>query len=210
MSNYDDEYYIVLNDYNENTIYLKPLKKTADRRYSYKKLTLGQEPLFFENGYKEEAIEKGISLPVTDVLMDGVTPVITTKLRDKIKHIDFKVMQLYPSVYIDDMEKWHENYWCMNFWEEVDYWDKEKSKLSKTSREALELDPDEIIISIYKYVLDVEKLDKVPLAERLIFKMDRGMGYIFIHQSIADILMAENPTGIKLVKVSDFEEGKQF
>ncbi|WP_199611055.1 imm11 family protein [Flocculibacter collagenilyticus] len=210
MNKYDDEYYIILNDYHDQTLYVDALQKSADRRYRYKKLTLGQEPLFFENGYKEEAIEKGINLPVTDVLMDGVTPIITTKLRDKIKHIDFKVMQLYPSVYIDDKDKWHENYWCMNFWEEVDYWDKEKSKLSKTSRKRLATNPNAVVIDIYKYVLDVEKLDKVPLAERLIFKIDRGMGYIFIHQSIADILMEENPTGIKLVKVSDFEEGKQF
>ncbi|WP_199610005.1 hypothetical protein [Flocculibacter collagenilyticus] len=130
MDSYNHDYFIVLNDYHEQTIYTKPLRKIANRNYEFEKLTLGQEPLFFENGYKEEAIEKGINLPITDVLMNGVFPIINSKLRDKIKHMKFKGMQLYPSVYIDDKDQWHEDYWCMNFYEEVDYWDKEKSKLS--------------------------------------------------------------------------------
>ncbi|WP_233520560.1 imm11 family protein [Flocculibacter collagenilyticus] len=210
MSSYNHDYFIVLNDYHENTIYAKALKKSADRDYEFEKLTLGQDPLFFENGYKKEAIEKGINLSVTDVLMNGVFPIINTRLRDKIKHIKFKGMQLYPSVYIDDKDQWHEDYWCMNFYETVDCWDKQKSKTEKFTEEQMQ-NPDYLeFADIYKYVLDEKVLDGIPLKDRLIFKMDGGVDYIFIHQSIANILMEDNPTGIKLVKVSDFEEGMQF
>lgn len=47
MNKYNDEYYIVFENYNNETLYLSPLQKTFDRNYTYTKINMGQEPLFF-------------------------------------------------------------------------------------------------------------------------------------------------------------------
>ena len=211
MESYNDQYYIVLNDYHEDTLYVGAKQKSADRRFGYKKLILGQEPLFFENDYKEEDIKVGKERSIPSVLIDASTPIVNSRIRDKLKFFDFVGMQLYPSVYIDDNGKYHENYWCMNFWEKLDCWDREKSVTEEFDDEDM-LEPDYLDdADIYKYYLDPKVLDKIPEEDRLIFKMSGGsMGYVFIHQKIADIFKAENATGVKLIKVADFEEGMQF
>ncbi len=46
MSQYNEQYYIVFENYDENTLYLKPQKHSAMRDYEYTKLS-GGEPMFF-------------------------------------------------------------------------------------------------------------------------------------------------------------------
>ncbi|REL26926.1 hypothetical protein DXX93_10330 [Thalassotalea euphylliae] len=207
---YNNEYYILLKPYNDQTLYPTAFQKSADRDYSFERLIWGQEPLFFENGYKEEDIQNGITRPITDVLLQGVTPIVNTRVRDRLKFFNFVGMQLYPAVYVDDNGTFHENYWCMNFWEELDCWDREKSKIEKFTAEEM-LDPDYMDgCDIYKYHLDSKVLDEIPEEERLIFKQEGGIKYIFVHQKIADIFNEEQASGVNLVKVADFEEGMQF
>jgi len=211
MINYNDIYYIMVNKYTEQTLYIKALKKSADRDYEFEKLTFGYEPMFFENSYKERSLKNGIKHPLTNVLLDGVIPVVDDSIRERLKFFDFKDMQFYPSVYIDDDGSFHENYWCMNFYGELDCWDRHKSKTETFSREEMKEPGYLENADIYKYHLASDVLGNIPEDERLIFKMKGGMmGYIFVHQKIADIFTEENATGMQLIKVSDFEEGMQF
>ncbi|QUI72316.1 hypothetical protein [Pseudoalteromonas sp. M8] len=211
INNYDKEYYIILKKFDGDTLYPKPLKKTAKRRFRFEQLTWGQEPLFFENAHRDKDLKANRSRLVPDVFLSATIPVVNSKIREKLKFFAFEGMQLYPAVYIDDEGNYHENFWCMNFWEELDCLDRNRSKFSKLTLEKLKLDPDADDLTTYKYSLDSDVLDKIPEEERLIFKMGPDdMGYVFVHQKIADIFFEEKATGVNLVKVSDFEEGMQF
>jgi len=53
MNKYNDEYYIVFEHFNKNTLYLTETKQTAKRYIGWKELQFGLEPAFFENGYKD-------------------------------------------------------------------------------------------------------------------------------------------------------------
>ncbi|MEQ3531439.1 DUF1629 domain-containing protein [Pseudoalteromonas sp. XMcav11-Q] len=209
--NYDDDYYIIVLNFSEETLYLTPLQKSADRNFEFERLVWGQEPLFFENGYKDEDLKSGVKRAIPSVMLDTTIPIISRNIWEKLKFFDFKGMQFYPAVYIDDDGHYHEQYWCMNFWERLDCLDRKRSKFSKTTLKKLKLNPDADDLTTYKYSLDSDVLDKIPEEERLIFKMEPDdMGYVFVHQKIADIFFEEKATGVNLVKVSDFEEGMQF
>ncbi|WPU30777.1 hypothetical protein SIO17_17060 [Pseudoalteromonas piscicida] len=208
--NYNEEYYILLTDYNENTLYTIPLERSATRHFGIKKLNWGDEPIFFENCYKERDALNNFTRPITDVFFDATVPIINSRIRDKLKFLYLKDMQLYPAVFINDEGAYIEDYWYMNFWQELDCWDREKSKIETFTAEEM-VDPDYLEdCEIYKYHLDSEVLDNIPEEERLIFKQAGGVKYIFVHQTVADIFFEEKATGVNLVKVSDFEEGMQF
>ena len=145
------------------------------------------------------------------ILFDAPIPIVNNQIRDKLKYFDFVNMQLYPAVYIDDEEHYHENYWCMNFWGELDCIDREKSVFSKSSQEELLSDPLADDLAVKQYSLSAKVLDEIPEEDRLIFKIGGDdMGYVFIHQKIADIFKKENATGVKLYKVSEYKKGMQF
>ncbi|NSY35494.1 hypothetical protein DS891_18310 [Pseudoalteromonas sp. JC28] len=207
---FNDQYYIILKNYCEVTLHLTALQKSADRDYEFEQLVWGKEPLFFENAYRDKDNANGVIRPIPSVLLDATIPIVSSKIRERLKLFNFVGMQLYPAVYIDDGGNYHEDYWCMNFWQELDCWDREKSKTEKATKEEL-ADPYFMSrIDVYKYHLDSEVLDKIPEEERLIFKQAGGLKYVFVHQKIADIFFEEKATGVNLVKVSDFEEGMQF
>ncbi|ATD08781.1 hypothetical protein SIO17_17065 [Pseudoalteromonas piscicida] len=207
---FNDQYYIILKKYSEVTLHLTALQKSADRDYEFEQLVWGKEPLFFENAYRDKDNANGVIRPIPSVLLDATIPIVSSKIRERLKLFNFVGMQLYPAVYIDDGDNYHEDFWCMNFWQELDCWDRAKSKIEKFTAEEM-LEPDYLKgCDIYKYHLDSEVLDKIPEEERLIFKQAGGLKYVFVHQKIADIFFEEKATGVNLVKVSDFEEGMQF
>jgi hypothetical protein len=48
MNKYNEEYYIVFDNYNDETLYLSPLQKKFDRNYTYTKAIMGQDPFFLK------------------------------------------------------------------------------------------------------------------------------------------------------------------
>ena len=211
MNNYNEEYYIVLNDYRDDTLYVNALRKSADRDFEFERLIPGQEPLFFHNRYKEEDIKNGVKHQLPSILFNAPIPIVNNQIHDRLKFFDFDGMQLYPAIYIDDDGHYHENYWCMNFWEELDCIDRENSVLSERSQRELIEDPTTDDLAVDQYYLSAEVLDQVPEQDRLIFKIGGDdKGYVLVHQKIADIFKEENAMGVKLYKVSEYRKGMQF
>ncbi len=68
MSQYNNQYYIIFEKYNEETLYLVVHDRSDYRNYEYTKLEFGQPPMFFENGYKEKDLARGIRLSVIQAL----------------------------------------------------------------------------------------------------------------------------------------------
>jgi hypothetical protein len=66
------------------------------------------------------------------------------------------------------------------------------------------------VIWIRKIVLSPEKLSKVPLEQRLFFRMKEDFPTHLVHKSIVDIIMAVNPKGLKFTPVESWKQGMQF
>ncbi|MEZ9440067.1 hypothetical protein AB4219_17870, partial [Vibrio atlanticus] len=95
MSKYNDQYYIVFENYDENTLYLKPQKHSAMRDYEYTKLS-GGEPMFFENCYRDEDLSRGMARPIKQAHMSNAYPVISDSLKQSLGSIENEYFQIYP------------------------------------------------------------------------------------------------------------------
>ncbi len=142
------------------------------------------------------------------MLFDGTSLLISDSLREKLKFYDISGLQIYPAVYIDDDQHWHEDRWFMNFYQEVDCFDR---KLSTIEIEEEEEEDDDDDADVIKYHLDPLILNEIPEEKRWMFKMGGAtVDYMFIHQKIADLFSTCQANGVIFLKVSEFKEGDQF
>jgi len=203
MTAYDECYYILQRPHGDDQVCAVADQKTANRGYHYRQLQAGESPLFFENGYRDK--DKN-AWPVTNMLVTGPGFLVTNAIREKLKFLNIDNMQIYPAVYIDDADTWHENYWFVGFYEELDCWDRQRSTVDID-----EDDDEDDDVDVDKYCLDAGVLDAIAEENRLMFKMGgSSMNYIFVHQRIIDLFNECNMDGARFFKVSDFKEGDQF
>ena len=204
MSKYNDQYYIVTKPYNEETIYLKSLKKTSNRDYEYKQMIFGQEPLFFENAYKDEDKKDGIIRPIKNLHMNGNFMLVDTKIKNKLEDFEINNFQLYPAVIIDDNDKYNEGFWFFNIYNHFTALDLDKSDID-------DFDPDEKKHDVIQASLSDDILDTIPEENRLIFREYKWLGgYTIVHQRIVDIFNEAGVTTATFTKLSEFRFGDQF
>lgn len=203
MSQYNEQYFIVFKSYDENTLYLSPQKHSAMRDYEFTKLS-GGEPMFFENGYRDEDLSRGVSRPIKDAHLAIAYPVFTNEIRKSLGQVDNKCFQLFPAVIVDDSGKYHEDYWVFNVFEKMDVLNLEECDID-------DFDPEDTRHTIDKYSLDTDKLDALPEKERLVF-MPKYSDYphIMVHESVVKAFKKHNVDPLNFVKVSDWEMGLQF
>nr|WP_038867795.1 DUF1629 domain-containing protein [Vibrio jasicida] len=203
MNHYNEKYYIVFEKYDENTLYLKPQKHSSMRDYEFTKLS-GSEPMFFENGYREEDTARGVSRPLKKVHLDSTYPVITDEIKKSLGKVENEYFQLFPAVIVDDSGKYHEEYWVFNVFEKMDVLNLEECDID-------DFDPEETRHTIDKYSLDTDKLDALAEKERLVF-MPKYSDYshIMVNESVVKAFKKHNVDTLNFVKVSDWEMGLQF
>jgi hypothetical protein len=204
MNKYNEDYYIVFDNYNENTLYLSALPKTFNRNYEYTKMQFGQEPLFFNNAYKEKDQIAGKKRPIKNAHLNLNFILVDEKIKESINNSENKNFQLYPAVILSDDNQHHDNFWFFNIFNELDCLD-----ISKCLIDDYDEDDDEH--DIEKYYLDYEKMAKIPEDERLIFIPKKtNIGHTFLHQKIVDVFNKHKVDTLKFIKVSEWEMGKQF
>ena len=203
MNKYDNEYYIVSRLAGDNQIFIKPDEKTAKRKYHYKKLIHGEPPLCFENGFRDEDQNKW---EITDVLVDSSGMILREEIKNLLGDLKVKGMQVYPAIYIDDDDKWHDDFWYLGFYEELDCVDRDKSTIVEFDDD----DDEDELLEIEKFSLKEQVLDAIPEAQRLLFKIGEcSKDYVFVHKNIVDIFAQKKCSGIRFFRVSDFTEGDQ-
>jgi hypothetical protein len=123
-----------------------------------------------------------------------------------LRHFDIPGLQLFPAVYIDDDDHWHEDLWLVNFYQGLECMDLEKSELHNHPSFWEEGD-DNIVV---KPCLSEIILSDLKLENRLIFKIPEVTPkHLYCHQRIVDFVYEMNYTGLEFIKVSDFREGMQ-
>ncbi len=204
VSKHNDKYYIVFDYFDDDTLYLTPLQKSADRDYAFYRLDENDEPLFFENSYKEKDKSNGYVRPILDAHMSMTDVILSNPLREKIKEFDIAGTQFYPSVIIDDNDKYHEGYWLINIYERLDCLDYDKCTIKRYV-------PGSDSHKVKKYFLSETVLDMIPGEQRLIFRPDNtDMDYTFFHEKIVNILKKFDTHTLPFFKVSEWEAGMQF
>ena len=141
-------------------------------------------------------------------MFDGGVFIIHDKVKDAIKHFDLHGMQFYPSILIEKENAWDEKYWYLNIWEDIDCWDREKSDFEIIEDEGGSAGDD---VMVDPYSLNSSVLGQLKEEKRLLFRMGNdGIGKLFMHQKMVDVIESSGFTGIRFFKVSEFEEGDQY
>jgi len=204
MSKYNDQYYLVFKAYDEHTLYLTALQKTADRAYEYTQMMFGQPPLFFENAYKERDIKDGVTRPISNLHLNVNFVLVNEQIKEKLENFDILNFQLYPGVIIDDHGNYHERYWFFNMFNKFTALDLARSVID-------DFDPDDYDHDVIKYYLSDDILDAIPEEQRLIFKEGKSdADPTIVHQRIVDIFNEAGVTTARFIKISEYEFGKQF
>jgi hypothetical protein len=203
MQNYDDDYYFIRKEDDDRLPSLTATEETVERAYTHQPQPAGSEPLQFFNGAKEHDRRAGIKpiehLP--DILFNGSFLVVRTHIRDELIRLDVPSLHTRPAIFIGDDGRRHEDYWFLAFSERFDCWDRERSEYEQ---EALELGGFKMH-SIYTYSLNSELLDRVPLANRLLFQMGGTQdAFMVCHKSIASLFRSNTSNGVRLQLIKDY------
>lgn len=201
MTDYDSEYFFILKPKQSPKIpFLVPDQNTSGRRFRFEAQPMGSAPLVFTNANKDENKTAGIVAETPDVLFSGMSVLVRTPIRDKLLLADIPYLSMHPSIYIDDSDKWHEDYWFLTFTQEFDCWDREKSEFDDEPMKAGNAE----LFQVYSYRMNADLLAKTPLEERLLFKMGGDVhGYICCHKSLRGTFSAGGKSGAHFESLSD-------
>lgn len=200
--NYDEEYSLVEQDVDDPKVpFLKPDENSSSRRFLREGPLAGSPPMVFFNAFKKKNIKSGIVADTTPILFSGFDLVVTSAIREKLLHTTVRNLFMHPAVYIDDKDNWHEDYWYLTFSQEIDCWDREKSRYNKNSPVDV---GNERIFEVASFRLDEKVLDSIPLEDRLIFKMGGVLNpVILVHKTVRSIFGAGGNAGALVRQVSE-------
>lgn len=205
MSNLEDEYYFVCKPKERDDLpSLKPDESTAELNYDFEALPLGMKPLKFINAWRDDNRRQGIKTVVPPIMFDGTSLVVEDKLRRRlVQHGEMPNLHLYPSIYVDDNDKQHENYWFLTFTDRFDCWDRQHSYYN---REGGVTSGGRKYWNVFTYRFDVDLMKRTPLEQRLLFKLGGSLdAYIVAHKSILLKFFGQPDTnGAEYIRVSDY------
>lgn len=196
MTKYDTDYAFLLKDNDDVRLpTMSPDVNTAERRYQYRPQPASSAPFIFSNGHQAYFERHKIKERVADVLFAGATFAVREPIRRALLELDLPAtIRIHPAIFIDATGNWHEDFWYVGFYGLLDCVDRKKSRY---------MPPDEPgdSLNVGHYVLDDEVLDKVPLQERLLFRMGgTDDGLVVCHRSLFKLFK----DGVKLVPVSEY------
>jgi hypothetical protein len=198
---YDDQYYFIHRpSFDEKVPQLRADATTSMLDYAFEVVPIAT-PLVFTNAWKERNIAKGVSERVTEILFEGADLVVGDRIRNKLLHLEVPNLHMYPSIYIDDRDKWHEDYWYLTFTQRFDCWDRKSSEYDDDPIEGAGMK----LYHIDKFRLDKNLLDRTPLKDRLLFKMGGAMlAFITVHESLLPLFRGGGNSGAEFQKITDF------
>lgn len=133
------------------------------------------------------------------------SPVISKKLKELLDEFRLKEVQLVPAtVRNTESNEIIGDYYIINVFNLIECADLERS----------EFDPSESnpygVLSFDKLVLDNEKLDIIPLEERLVFALKEKITYSVYHKSVVEKILDSEPTGFTATSLSDWNQSTPF
>ena len=181
---FNDEYYFI----------------SLPRRYEAQ--PMGSPPLVFHNDLDESEVLDGAYTVAGPVLFAGTDLVVNDVIREKLIDLNIPGMHMHSTIYIDERNRWHENYWYLTFSTPLDCWDRMTSTVAKTG--PITLGGFELF-EVNKFNLDDKVLNALPLRERRLFKMAGVLGAkVTAHQSVAALFKGIAGDSVDLIPISAY------
>ena len=145
--------------------------------------------------------------PKKPIIVDSFTHcgfgVISEKLYAALEPLRIEGLQLIPATIADPRNHTvYDKYYFPHIFNYIECLDKSVSVYATSAIGAIR--------SIKKMVLDTKILSKIPLENRLIFRLGELFTFALFHKSVVDAMMATNPEGIRFTNVKDWNQGTPF
>ena len=128
--------------------------------------------------------------------------VFSRKIYDVLCKHNIKGLQLVPTIIKDKKGKTFDNYWITNIYQELAFFDEEKSEYGRISKITGAWK------DVKKIVLNKELLEKTPVEERLVFVSKENPAFIIYHKRVVDIILSANAEGVIFTPVEEWKINK--
>lgn len=168
-----------------NVLYpdIVPSNETGD--YKYENAVI-DEPRLMEFKVKRKGNRK---YQIVDYHVDYPYSVISKKIHDSLCVIKIHGVQYIPAVIFGKKNECYENYFYLHVYNFISAIDMENSVYEWDLHR-------DYIREIDKLYLDKNSLQKIPLEQRLIFRLKENDGEYILHKSIVEAIIATEPEGI--------------
>ncbi|GHU70342.1 hypothetical protein FACS189413_10560 [Bacteroidia bacterium] len=129
--------------------------------------------------------------PIIGDYFSQTESIVSEKIKNVLEPLKIKGIQLIPATVTSNKGEVYEGYYYIHIYHRIEAMDRENSKYEQ----------DDDYFSIDRFFLDKKILEKIPLEERLIFKLKESPTEKLYHKSIVDAIVAVNPTGVQFIKV---------
>jgi hypothetical protein len=202
MRRYDNDYFFIIKKQDDRLPFLVPDENTAERNFSFEAQPSESNPLVFYNGWKEQDKKRNIAGITPDILFSGNDMVVRTSIYSRLLAADIPDLHMHPAVYIDDKDKWNEDYWFLTFTSRFDCWDRDASEYNQESP-PIELDGKDYY-KVFNFSLDEKVIEGRQLQERCLFKMGGSLqALITCHRSLISVFSSEK-NGAEITGIADY------
>ncbi len=200
MTDFAQQYFFLSRPRHEALPYLQPTKETAALNFRFEPVPRDSKPLKFCNGLadsqKDRVVAARRSLP--EVLFSGTDLVVRSSISERLLKADIPNLVVQASIYIDESNVCHEDYWYLTFTKRFDCWDREKSDYRAKPLELGGM----ALYSVYEYKLNEELLATTALKDRQLFKMGGvNPAPVTVHKSLAGVFRCVPEAALQLVAV---------
>jgi hypothetical protein len=200
MADYNEEYFILSITNNSNY----PMLDLDDDFEDYAMDFLDDEPIIYEETIQ---LQFGDPVPRKPKMVDfhdfsNASPVLSKKLKKVIEDMQVKNIQFVPVLIRDKNDDLIEGYHAIKVCNTINCADLKKSKYSLLTNKK--------ICSFDKLVLDNEKLDSIPLEDRLIFAIGEKRTYVVYHISVVEKMLETAPEGMTVYRLAQWDSSAPF
>jgi len=128
--------------------------------------------------------------------------VVSKKIYDILQPLFINGVQLIPATITGKDNVLYEDYFYLHIYNIYELLDRDLSVYDWDDFVEQAEDIEKIVIS--------KNIEKIPLKERLIFKLKEDPTFEFYHKSVVDAIMTTNPEGIVFTSLADWNTGKAF
>jgi hypothetical protein len=129
---------------------------------------------------------------------DG-TFVISNNLHTILSGMDIHGVQFFPVTLMENNTEKYTDFWYVHIYNLLAVLDSRKSTFQI-------LNGVKKCNNLLKIKLDAEKMMKIDLSDRLVFKLLGKKGYFLFHKSIVEKILTTNPIGVQFIKISEYEQ----